>query len=65
MLTTLFHIPSRIPWGAGSLPLFGFGILLAVVVAAGGGLLATTAARQGWRAAVSLLGDRFWSLWHW
>ena len=33
MLTTLFHIPSRIPWGAGSLPLFGFGILLAVVVA--------------------------------
>ncbi len=56
MLTTLFHIPSRIPWGAGSLPLFGFGILLAVVVAAGGGLLATTAARQGWRAAVSLLG---------
>jgi phosphatidylglycerol:prolipoprotein diacylglycerol transferase len=56
MLTTLFHIPSRISWGAGSLPLFGFGILLAVVVAAGAGLLATTAARQGWRAAVSLLG---------
>jgi phosphatidylglycerol---prolipoprotein diacylglyceryl transferase len=56
MLTTLFHIPSRISFGAESLPLFGFGILLAVVVALGAVLLATTAARQGWRAAVSLLG---------
>ena len=55
MLTTLFHIPSRITWGTGSLPLFGFGILLAVIVVAGGALLATTTARQGWRAAVSLL----------
>ena len=56
MLTTLFHIPSRITWGTGSLPLFGFGILLAVIGAVAVVLLATTAARQGWRAAVSLLG---------
>jgi phosphatidylglycerol---prolipoprotein diacylglyceryl transferase len=55
MRTTLFHIPTRISWGAESLPLFGFGILLAVIVVAGGALLATTTARQGWRAAVSLL----------
>ena len=56
MLTTLFHIPSRIPCGAWSLPLFGFGVLLAVVVAAGAVLLATTAARQGWRVAASAMG---------
>lgn len=56
MLTTLFHIPSRISWGAESLPLFGFGILLALVTALGAVLLATATARQGWRSAVSLLG---------
>lgn len=56
MLTTLFHIPSRITWSTGSLPLFGFGVLLAVIVVAGAMFLSTTAARQGWRTAASLLG---------
>lgn len=56
MRTTLFHIPARIPWGAGSLPLFGFGILMAVVVAVGAVLLVRTAAYKGWRTAVSMLG---------
>lgn len=59
MLTTLFHIPSRISWGATSLPMFGFGILLAVVLVAGAALLATTAVRQGWRAAMSLAAGPF------
>lgn len=56
MLTTLFHIPSRIPWGAEGLPIFGYGLLLAVVVVAGLMGLAATAARHGWRAAISMLG---------
>ena len=56
MLTTLFHIPSRIAWGQLSLPMFGFGILLAVVIAGGAAFMAMTAARQGWRAALSMFG---------
>jgi phosphatidylglycerol:prolipoprotein diacylglycerol transferase len=56
MLTTLFHIPSRIPWGEGSLPVFGVGLLLAVIIAVALVAGAATVARHGWRAAGSILG---------
>jgi phosphatidylglycerol:prolipoprotein diacylglycerol transferase len=56
MLTTLFHVPSRISWGAVSLPLFGVGILLAVII--GGAVVAgvMTVRRHGWQTAGSILG---------
>lgn len=46
MLQTLFHIPSEI----GGLPVFGFGLLLAVWAVFGAGLLAWLGRRQGLNA---------------
>ena len=56
MLTTLFHVPTRIAWGGGSVPVFGFGLAFWVIVVGGvitGGWLA---ARHGWRATLATLG---------
>jgi phosphatidylglycerol---prolipoprotein diacylglyceryl transferase len=55
MLPTLFHIPARIGFGTGSLPLFGWGLLLAVWAVAGAATVAWTAWRHGWPAAVGTL----------
>ena len=55
MLSTLFHIPTRITVGGMSLPLVGFGILLALWGIVSAVLLARTAASQGWRAALETL----------
>jgi len=56
MLTTLFHIPARIAWGAGSLPVFGCGLLLLAVAVLGGAAFVWTGMRQGWRSAAMALG---------
>lgn len=55
MLSTLFHIPSRISLGDRSLPLFGWGLLLAAWMVAAAAMLAWTARRHGWRAALETL----------
>jgi phosphatidylglycerol:prolipoprotein diacylglycerol transferase len=56
MLSTLFHIPTRITVGGASLPLAGFGLLLAVWGIVAAVMLARTAASHGWRAALETLG---------
>jgi phosphatidylglycerol:prolipoprotein diacylglycerol transferase len=56
MLSTLFHIPTRITLGGLSLPLAGFGILLFVWAIAAVVMLTRTAASHGWRAALETLG---------
>lgn len=55
MLSTLFHIPTRIIVGGTSLPLTGCGVLLAVWGIVAAVLLARTAAVHGWRAALETL----------
>jgi phosphatidylglycerol:prolipoprotein diacylglycerol transferase len=55
MLSTLFHIPARIALGGRSLPLFGWGLLLAAWAVAAAAMLAWTARRHGWRAALETL----------
>lgn len=55
MLSTLFHIPARLPLWNGSLPLFGWGVLLAVWAAAGVAGLAWTASRGSLRDAAALV----------
>ena len=56
MLSTLFHIPTRITVGGMSLPLVGFGLFLAVWGIVAAVMLARTAAGHGWRAALETLG---------
>jgi len=55
MLTTLFHFPARIDLGGASLPLFGWGVLLAIWALAG--LFAA-----GWAASRGRLTDLVFSL---
>ena len=52
MQSTLFHIPAHL----GSLPLFGWGLLLALWAVGGGGVLAWTVAREGLSRALAALG---------
>lgn len=56
MLTTLFHLPVRIPWGDGSLPVFGFGLAFWVIILGGAAAIARMAFRHGWPAALTMLG---------
>ncbi|NCA10565.1 prolipoprotein diacylglyceryl transferase [bacterium] len=56
MLSTLFHIPTRITVGGASLPLFGCGLLLAVWAAAGALAVARSLRRRGWRETAQALG---------
>ncbi len=56
MLSTLFHIPTRIMLGGASLPLVGCGILLVVWGIAAVVMLTRTAAVHGWRVAIETLG---------
>lgn len=56
MLSTLFHIPTRITVGGTTLPLVGFGLFLAVWGIVAAVMVARTAASHGWRAAVETLG---------
>ena len=55
MLSTLFHSPLRVGPGGG-VPLFGWGVLLAVWALAGGAALLQAAWRHGWREALQALG---------
>ena len=52
MLSTLFHIPARVGIGGATLPLFGWGLLLAAWAVLGAGAVAWTVRRQGWATAV-------------
>ena len=54
MLSTLFHIPARVGIGGATLPLFGWGLLLAAWAVLGAGAVAWTVRRQGWAAAATL-----------
>jgi phosphatidylglycerol:prolipoprotein diacylglycerol transferase len=56
MLSTLFHIPTRITVGGTTLPLVGFGLFLAVWGIVAAVMLARTAVGHGWRAALETLG---------
>ena len=56
MLSTLFHIPTRITVGGTTLPLVGFGLFLAVWGIVAAVMLARTVAGHGWRAALETLG---------
>jgi phosphatidylglycerol:prolipoprotein diacylglycerol transferase len=56
MLSTLFHIPTRITMGGTTLPLVGFGLFLAVWGIVAAVMLARTAAGHGWRVAIETLG---------
>jgi len=56
MLSTLFHIPTRIVVGGMSLPLAGWGLLLVVWAIVAPLALVRTAATHGWRAALETLG---------
>jgi phosphatidylglycerol:prolipoprotein diacylglycerol transferase len=56
MRTTLFHLPSRIALAGGDLPLFGYGVLLAVWAVLGIGAFAWSASRHGVRQATLSLG---------
>ncbi|MEI6256391.1 MAG: prolipoprotein diacylglyceryl transferase family protein [Planctomycetota bacterium] len=53
MLSTLFHIPTRIAIGGGSVPLFGWGLLLAVWAIVAALTLAQSARARGWRTALA------------
>ena len=55
MLSTLFHVPTRITLGGTSLPLAGFGVLLAVWGIVAAVWLSRTAAMHGWRTALETL----------
>lgn len=56
MRSTLFHIPAQIGSGAAAVPMFGWGILLAIWGVVAAGMLARAAARDGIQGAVSRLG---------
>jgi len=56
MRSTLFHLPTHLPIGEGSVPLFGFGLMLAAWLVLGGVALARAAVRHGLPAALATLG---------
>jgi phosphatidylglycerol:prolipoprotein diacylglycerol transferase len=56
MLSTLFHIPTRLVLGGVSLPLVGFGLLLAVWAVVAAVLLMRAVRSHGWRFAAETLG---------
>lgn len=56
MRSTLFHLPTVIELGGTAVPLFGWGLLLAVWLVVAGGGFAWAAARQGLRKAATSLG---------
>jgi len=55
MRSTLFHLPARIEIGGASLPLFGWGLLLAAWATCAAVLIVWSARRQGWRSAIEAL----------
>lgn len=56
MCSTLFHVPARLAIGPWTLPVFGWGLLLAVWAVAGGLAVARAARQQGLAAALVSLG---------
>lgn len=56
MRSTLFHVPMQVGIGPWQVPLFGWGLLLAVWAACGGVAFARAARRQGVAAAAGSLG---------
>lgn len=56
MLSTLFHIPSRLTVAGWSLPLFGAGLLLAAWAIVGAVVVARSLAARGWKETLAALG---------
>lgn len=56
MMSTLFHIPTRLTVGDASLPLFGCGLLLAVWAACGIYAVARSLHLRGWGETLQTLG---------
>jgi phosphatidylglycerol:prolipoprotein diacylglycerol transferase len=56
MLSTLFHIPTRLVVGGASLPVIGFGLLLVAWGVVASVLLARAVQAHGWRYAAETLG---------
>jgi len=56
MLSTLFHIPARLTIGGLSVPLFGWGLLLAVWAACGAAACVRSVTTRGWRHTAVALG---------
>jgi phosphatidylglycerol:prolipoprotein diacylglycerol transferase len=56
MRSTLFHIPSSLGFGDATVPLFGWGLALAVWAVAGGAGFAWAASRHGFAQALRSLG---------
>jgi phosphatidylglycerol:prolipoprotein diacylglycerol transferase len=56
MLSTLFHIPTRLTVGSASLPLFGCGLLLAVWAVCGAFAIWRSVGGRGWRETTRALG---------
>lgn len=55
MRSTLFHLPTTIPWAGGGVPLFGAGLLTAIWILAAAIWFGLAAKRHGWQAAASQL----------
>ena len=56
MLSTLFHIPTRLTVGGAAVPLFGFGLLLAAWAACAAVAVWRSLGRRGWRGTAQALG---------
>jgi len=56
MCSTLFHLPLHLSLGPWTLPLFGWGVLLAIWAVVGGTVLVRAARRHGLGAALAALG---------
>ncbi|MEI6240711.1 MAG: prolipoprotein diacylglyceryl transferase family protein [Planctomycetia bacterium] len=55
MLSTLFHIPARLTLGDWSMPLFGWGLALAIWAVCGAVMVARSLLHRGWRDTAAAL----------
>lgn len=55
MLSTLFHIPARLTIGDWSVPLFGWGLTLAIWAVCGAVMVARSLMQRGWRDTATAL----------
>jgi phosphatidylglycerol:prolipoprotein diacylglycerol transferase len=55
MRSTLFHIPTAIPWGDGSVPVFGLGAVTLAWLVVAIGWIGLAGIKQGWHTALAQL----------